>query len=51
MLTSIATINSIITKGNNTVELNKVNDLKKGIYVTEVSVNGVVADNQKIIVE
>ena len=46
-----ATINSIITKGNNTVELNKVNDLKKGIYVTEVSVNGVVIDNQKIIVE
>ena len=46
-----ATINSIITKGNNTVELNKVNDLKKGIYVTEVSVNGVVVDNQKIIVE
>ena len=46
-----ATINSIIEKGNNTVELNKLNNLAKGIYVTEVSVNGVVIDNQKIIVE
>ena len=46
-----ATINSIITKGNNTVELNNLKDLSKGIYVTEISVNGVVIDNQKIIVE
>src|SRR5436189_1396188 len=46
-----ATFNSIIEKGNNTVELNKLNNLAKGIYVTEVSVNGVVIDNQKIIVE
>ena len=46
-----ATINSIIEKGTNTVELNKLNNLAKGIYVTEVSVNGVVIDNQKIIVE
>ena len=46
-----ATINSIIEKGNNTVELNKLNNLAKGIYVTEVAVNGVVIDNQKIIVE
>ena len=46
-----ATINSIIEKGNNTVELNKLNNIAKGIYVTEVAVNGVVIDNQKIIVE
>ena len=46
-----ATINSIIEKGNNTVELNKLDNLAKGIYVTEVAVNGVVIDNQKIIVE
>ena len=46
-----ATFNSIIEKGTNTVELNKLNNLAKGIYVTEVSVNGVVIDNQKIIVE
>ena len=46
-----ATFNSIIEKGTNTVELNKLNNLAKGIYVTEVSVNGVMIDNQKIIVE
>jgi hypothetical protein len=46
-----ATINSIITKGNNTVELNNLADLTKGIYVTEVLMNGVVVNNQKIIVE
>ena len=45
------TINSIIAKGNNTVELSNLNDLSKGIYVTEVSLNGVVIDNQKVIVE
>lgn len=46
-----ATINSIITKGNNTVELSNLSNLSKGIYVTEVLVNGVVIDNQKVIVE
>jgi hypothetical protein len=46
-----AIVNSIITKGNNTVELNNTEKLAKGIYVTEVLVNGVVVDNQKIIVE
>jgi hypothetical protein len=48
---TVATINSIISKGNNTVELSNLNDLSKGIYVTEVYVNGVVIDNQKVIVE
>jgi len=46
-----ATVNSTITKGNNAVELNNLGNLSKGIYVTEVSVNGIVIDNQKIIVE
>jgi hypothetical protein len=46
-----ATINTIITKGNNTVELSNLNELSKGIYVTEVSVNGVVVDTQKVIAE
>ena len=47
----VAIVNSITAKGNNTVELNNLDDLSKGIYVTEISVNGVVIDNQKIIVE
>ena len=46
-----ATTNTIIAKGNNRVELNNLNSLAKGIYVTEVLVNGVMIDNQKIIVE
>lgn len=46
-----AIVNSIIAKGNNTVELNNLDDLSKGIYITEISVNGVVIDNQKIIIE
>lgn len=46
-----ATINTIITKGNNTVELSNLNTLAKGIYVTEVLVNGVVVDTQKVIAE
>lgn len=47
----VAIVNSITAKGNNTVELNNLDDLSKGIYITEISVNGVVIDNQKIIVE
>jgi hypothetical protein len=46
-----ATTNTIVAKGNNTVELANTTGLTKGIYVTEVSVNGVVIDIQKIIVE
>lgn len=45
------TITTIIEKGNTTVELNNLTDLSKGIYVTEVSVNGEVVKTQKIIVE
>lgn len=46
-----ATVNSFISKGINAVELTTINGLAKGIYVTEVVVNGVLIDNQKIIVE
>jgi hypothetical protein len=47
----VATVNSMVTKGNNTVELNKLNNLAKGIYVAEISVNNEVIDTQKIIAE
>lgn len=46
-----ATINSLVEKGNNHIALTNLNTLPKGMYVTEVSVNGVVIDNQKIIAE
>jgi hypothetical protein len=45
----VATMNSNIVKGNNTIELN--NTLAKGMYVAEVAVNGVLAATQKIIAE
>ena len=45
-----ATQTTIISKGNNTVVVN-LDGLAKGIYVSEVSVNGVVVNNQKIIAE
>jgi hypothetical protein len=48
---TVAVKNTIISKGNNTVELENINGLSKGVYVSEVSVNGVVVDNQKVIVE
>lgn len=46
-----ATNNIVISKGNNTVTLQNLEGLTKGIYVSEVAVNGIVVDNQKIIVE
>ena len=46
-----ATINTTIEKGNNSIALTSLNNLPKGMYVTEVSVNGVVIDNQKVIAE
>ncbi len=42
--------NVTVTKGMNTVALNNAS-LAKGIYVTEVMVNGIVIDNQKVIAE
>jgi len=47
----VGTINSIITKGENTIKLDNLANLAKGMYVTEVLVNGVAVDNQKIIIE
>ncbi len=41
--------NMIASRGNNSIELE--NGLSKGMYTAEISVNGVVVDNQKIIVE
>ncbi|MFT3678985.1 MAG: hypothetical protein QM791_01860 [Ferruginibacter sp.] len=46
-----ATTNATIVKGNNTVELNNLAGLAKGMYIAEVSVNGVTVDSQKIIAE
>jgi hypothetical protein len=46
-----ATTNTIVAKGNNTVELTNIAGLSKGIYVTEVSVNGIMIDTQKVILE
>ncbi len=48
---TVAVKNTIISKGNNTIELENINGLSKGVYVSEVSVNGVIVDNQKLIVE
>ncbi|HMO62335.1 MAG TPA: T9SS type A sorting domain-containing protein [Ferruginibacter sp.] len=45
----VATVNSNIVKGNNSVELN--NNMAKGMYVAEIAVNGVVTATQKIIAE
>jgi hypothetical protein len=46
-----ASINAIASKGSNSIELNKLTGLSKGIYITEISVNGIALDNQKIIIE
>jgi hypothetical protein len=46
---SVTVKNMIASRGSNTIELE--NGLSKGIYNAVISVNGVVVDNQKIIVE
>jgi hypothetical protein len=48
---TVAARNEIISKGNNTVELKNLDMLSKGIYMTEVTANGVLIDSQKIIIE
>jgi hypothetical protein len=48
---TVATTKAIISKGNNEVALANLAGLSKGIYVTEVAVNGTLVDTQKIIVE
>jgi hypothetical protein len=46
-----ATVNTTVEKGNNSIALTSLSNLPKGMYVTEVSVNGVVINNQKVIAE
>lgn len=47
----IATQQATISKGINTLEIENLDGVKKGIYITEVVVNGIVVDNQKIIID
>jgi len=44
-------INTIVAKGNNTLDISTENGIKKGMYVTEVTVNGELVATQKIIIE
>jgi hypothetical protein len=46
---AVSVKNMIASKGNNSIEMES--GLSKGIYTAAISVNGVVIDNQKIIVE
>lgn len=46
---SVATKNMIFGKGDNTIQIANLGGLPKGVYVAKVIVNGMVADNQKII--
>ena len=46
---SVATKNMIFGKGDNTFQIANLGGLPKGVYVAKVIVNGMVADNQKII--
>ncbi len=48
---TVATNNTLVVKGNNTVELANMTTVAKGIYVVETSVNGVLVDTQKVIAE
>lgn len=48
---TVSSLNTIVNKGNNTVELTNMNELSKGIYFAEVSINGTKMEYQKIIVE
>lgn len=48
---TVATQQASISKGINTLQLENLDGVKKGIYITEVVVNGVVVDNQKVIID
>ena len=48
---TVATQQATISKGINTLQLENLDTVKKGIYLTEVVVNGIVIDNQKIIID
>jgi hypothetical protein len=43
--------NTLAARGNNTVELDTINGLSKGIYTAVITVNGVVVSTQKVIAE
>ncbi len=45
----VATKQTTITKGYNNIQLVGLNNLTAGMYITEVSLNGVVLDKQKLI--
>lgn len=45
----IATKNATITKGNNNLQVGNLSNLSKGIYLAQISINGVYAGNQKVI--
>ena len=45
----VATKNVTITKGSNMLQLDNLIALSKGVYVAQVSINGVIAGNQKVI--
>lgn len=44
----VVTKNVIVSKGQNTFQLSGMSGLPKGLYIAQVSVNGVIADNEKI---
>ena len=48
---TVATQQATISKGINTLQLENLDTVKKGIYLTEVVVNGIVIDNQKVIID
>ena len=48
---TVATQQTSIAKGINTLRLENLDGVKKGIYISEVVVNGVVIDNQKVIID
>ena len=48
---TVATQEASINKGINTLQLENLDGVKKGIYISEVVINGVVVDNQKVIID
>ncbi|MDB5280792.1 MAG: hypothetical protein JWR61_5747 [Ferruginibacter sp.] len=45
----VAVKNGIVFKGSNSLQVGNLSGLSKGIYVVQVSINGVIAGNQKVI--
>jgi hypothetical protein len=46
---SMATKNTMVNKGSNSLQFDNLNGLSKGVYVAQLSVNGKVVSNQKVI--